>query len=358
MSRAVGVWRRLPGARRVACLLELAASEELPADVMAAVFALLCLGSGSLADARRIVRIDDEVARLLERSYVYVGVDRVRGAFCASPFGVPQIAQAFSDRLAHLGAAHEDAGVHPSFGRDAYGCRALRPGLRGHALPGVGSRALHVACRAKPPTSGCGVPSCRAYAVCKLRFRQLDAGRRIEEAVRCALLGENVAGCLAARRALACGADPAQQAVAQLVQLSGSAGDAVAACVAAIHALGDGPLAHLHAMACTVDPSVDEDVLPVQAWLQAFEETELPEGALLCAAKLLDGAGVSEGLLPAQLCERLAAAVARDVSRAFAATGSLTLAQGLAACAFAGFGARVLGYAGLGPSLRYGGEPA
>lgn len=38
--------------------LELAASEELPADVMAALFALLCLGSGSLSDARRIVRID------------------------------------------------------------------------------------------------------------------------------------------------------------------------------------------------------------------------------------------------------------------------------------------------------------
>ena len=101
------------GRGRFACtFLELAASEEPPADVMAALFALLCLGSGSLSDARRIVRIDDEVAELLERSYVYVGVDRVRGTFCAAPFGVPQIAQAFSDRLANLGAsAHEDAGA-------------------------------------------------------------------------------------------------------------------------------------------------------------------------------------------------------------------------------------------------------
>lgn len=315
--------------------LELAASEELPADVMAAVFALLCLGSGSLADARRIVRIDDEVARLLERSYVYVGVDRVRGAFCASPFGVPQIAQAFSDRLAHLGAAHEDAGAFilrlaetlMDAGRCARACEVMRCLASAHVrctwLAAQNRRLRDAACLLAART---------LYA--SLDSRQLDAGQHIEEAVRCALLGENVAGCLAARRALACGAAPAQQAVAQLVQLSGSAGDAAAACVAAIHALGDGPLAHLHAMACTVDPSVDEDVLPVQAWLQAFEEAELPEGALLCAAKLLDGAGVSEGLLPAQLCERLAAAVARDVSRAFAATGSLTLAQGLAACAF------------------------
>ena len=126
--------------------------------------------------------------------------------------------------------------VHPSFGRDAYGCRALCPGLRGHALPGVGSRALHVACRAKPPTSGCGVPSCRAHAVCKLGFpsARCRAAYRGGGALRAA--GGDVAGCLAARRALACGADPAQQAVAQLVQLSGSAGDAAAACVAAIHA--------------------------------------------------------------------------------------------------------------------------
>ena len=62
--------------------------------------------------------------------------------------------------------------------------------------------------------------------------------------------------------ALACGADPAQQAVAQLVQLSGSAGEAAAACASAIRELGDGPLAHqLNAMACTVDPSFNEDVL-------------------------------------------------------------------------------------------------
>ena len=66
----------------------------------------------------------------------------------------------------------------------------------------------------------------------------------------------------------------------------------------------------------------------------AFEGAELAEGALLCAAKLLDDAGGSEGLLAVQLAERVAAAVARDVSRAFAATGSLTLAQALAACSF------------------------
>ena len=316
--------------------LELAASEELPADVMAVLFALLCLGSGSLSDVRRIVRIDDEVAQLLERSYIYVGVDRVRGTFCAAPFGVPQIAQAFSDRLANLGAsAHEDAGAFVlrlaealmDAGRCARACEVMRCLASAHVrctwLASQSRRLRDAACLLNART---------LYA--SLDSRQLDAQQHLEEAVRCALLGENVAGCLAARRALACGADPAQQAVAQLVQLFGSAGEAAAACVSAIRELGEGPFPHLNAMACVVDPAFNEDILPAQAWLMEFEGAELAEGALLCAAKLLDDAGGSEGLLAVQLAERVAAVVARDVSRAFAATGSLTLAQALAACSF------------------------
>ncbi|WP_417756464.1 AfsR/SARP family transcriptional regulator [Senegalimassilia anaerobia] len=225
--------------------LELAASEELPADVMAALFALLCLGSGSLSDARRIVRIDDEVAELLERSYVYVGVDRVRGTFCAAPFGVPQIAQAFSDRLANLGAsAHEDAGAF----------------------------------------------------VLRLAEALMDAGR-------CARACE-VMRCLAS----------AHVRCTWLASQSRRLRDA--ACL-------------LNAR--TLYVSLDSRQLDAQ---QHLEGAELAEGALLCAAKLLDDAGGSEGLLAVQLAERVAAAVARDVSRAFAATGSLTLAQALAACSF------------------------
>ncbi|WP_294421548.1 hypothetical protein, partial [uncultured Senegalimassilia sp.] len=309
--------------------LELAASEELPADVMAALFALLCLGSGSLADARRIVRIDEEVAELLERSYLYVGIDRVRGAFCAAPFGVPQIAQAFSDRLGHLGAAaHEDAGAFVlrlaealmDAGRCVRACEVMRCMASAHV------RCTWLASQSRRlRDAACILGARKLYA--SLDSRQLDAGQHLEEAVRCALLGENVAACLAARRALACGADPVQQAAAQLVQLSGSAGDAADACISAIRELSDGSFADLDAMACVIDPSFDEDVLPAQAWLQAFEGSELSEGALLCAAKLLDDAGASDGLLPVQLTERVAAAVARGISRSFAETGSLTLAQ-------------------------------
>lgn len=316
--------------------LELAASEELPADVMAALFALLCLGSGSLSDVRRIVRIDDEVAQLLERSYIYVGVDRVRGTFCAAPFGVPQIAQAFSDRLANLGASsHEDAGAFVlrlaealmDAGRCARACEVMR------CLASAHVRCTWLASQSRRlRDAACLLNARMLYA--SLDSRQLDAQQHLEEAVRCALLGETVAGCLAARHALACGADPAQQAVAQLVQLFGSAGEAAAACASAIRELGDGPFPHLNAMACAVDPAFNEDILPAQAWLMEFEGAELAEGALLCAAKLLDDAGGSEGMLAVQLAERVAAAVARDVSRAFAATGSLTLSQALAACSF------------------------
>ncbi len=82
----------------------------------------------------------------------------------------------------------------------------------------------------------------------------------------------------------ACGADPAQQAVAQLVQLSGSVGEAAAACVSAIRELGDGPFPHLNAMACVVDPAFDEDILPAQAWLMAFEGRSLRK-ARCCAPR-------------------------------------------------------------------------
>ena len=294
--------------------LELAASEELPADVMAALFALLCLGSGSLSDARRIVRIDDEVAELLERSYVYVGVDRVRGTFCAAPFGVPQIAQAFSDRLANLGAsAHEDAGAFVlrlaealmDAGRCARACEVMR------CLASAHVRCTWLASQSRRLRDAALLNARTLYA--SLDFRQLGAQQHLEEAVRCAAGHEN-GGLPAARRALACGADPAQQAVAQLVQLSGSVGEAAAACASAIRGLGDGPFPQLNAMACVVDPAFNEDILPAQAWLMAFE-AELAEGALLCAAKLFDDAGGSEGLLAVQLAERVAAAVARDVSR-------------------------------------------
>lgn len=286
--------------------LELAASEELPADVMAALFALLCLGSGSLSDVRRIVRIDDEVAQLLERSYIYVGVDRVRGTFCAAPFGVPQIAQAFSDRLANLGvSSHEDAGAFVlrlaealmDAGRCARACEVMR------CLASAHVRCTWLASQSRRlRDAACLLNARMLYA--SLDSRQLDAQQHLEEAV------------------------------AQLVQLFGSAGEAAAACVSAIRELGDGPVPHLNAMACVVNPAFNEDILPAQAWLMEFEGAELAEGALLCAAKLLDDAGGSEGLLPVQLTERVAAAVARDVSRAFAATGSLTLSQALAACSF------------------------
>lgn len=280
--------------------LELAASEELPADVMAALFALLCLGSGSLSDARRIVRIDDEVAELLERSYVYVGVDRVRGTFCAAPFGVPQIAQAFSDRLANLGAsAHEDAGAFVlrlaealmDAGRCARACEVMRCLASAHVrctwLASQSRRLRDAACLLNART---------LYA--SLDSRQLDAQQHLEEAVRCALLGENVAGCLAARRALACGADPAQQAVAQLVQLSGSAGEAAAACASAIRELGDGPFPQLNAMACVVDPAFNEDILPAQAWLLASRQKVR---SLLALLVLNRGRDVSRDRLAAQL---------------------------------------------------------
>ena len=178
---------------------------------------------------------------------------------------------------------------------------------------------------------------------------------------RCAALcwARTVAGCLAARRALACGADPAQQAVAQLVQLSGSAGEAAAACASAIRELGDGPFPQLNAMACVVDPAFNEDILPAQAWLLAVRRggtcgrrAAVRREAARRRGRLRGVAGGSAGR----------ARGSRGRPRRFPGVCRNRVAH---ACpgpcglfVLARVGARILGYAGLGPSLRNVGEQA
>lgn len=152
---------------------------------------------------------------------------------------------------------------------------------------------------------------------------------------------------------------PAQQAVAQLVQLFGSAGEAAAACVSAIRELGDGPFPHLNAMACVVNPAFNEDILPAQAWLMEFEGAELAEGALLCAAKLLDDAGRLRGVAAGSAYR---ARGRRGRSRRFPSVRCNRVAHAFSGpcrlLVLARVGARILGYAGLGPPLRNGGEQA
>ena len=96
-----------------------------------------------------------------------------------------------------------------------------------------------------------------------------------------------------------------------------------------------GRFAQLNAMACVVDTAFNEDILPAQAWLLAFEGGGTCRKARCCAPRSCSTTRAApRGCWRFSCAERVAAVVARDVSRAFAATGSLTLAQGLAACAF------------------------
>ena len=275
---------------------------------------------------------------LLERSYVYVGVDRVRGTFCAAPFGVPQIAQAFSDRLANLGAsAHEDAGAFVlAIGRGPHGCWALCPGLRGHALFGIRSRALHLACFAKPPAARCGVPS-------RTRARYMQAWIPVSLTPssilrrRCAALCWARTWRAALRRVAPLPAAPTLRSRRWRSSCNCPVrrGKQLPRARRPYASWAMGRFAQLNAMACVVDPAFDEDILPAQAWLLAFEGAELAgrRAAVRREAARRRGRlrGVAGGsALPSAWPPRSPATFPGRLPQ----PGSLTLSQALAACSF------------------------
>lgn len=82
--------------------LRAAVDEELPSEVVLAMFVLLALSSGSIEDARRFAVIDPECLSLFNRAYPHLGIDMLEGTFRTANFGVEALAGAFLERLGVL----------------------------------------------------------------------------------------------------------------------------------------------------------------------------------------------------------------------------------------------------------------
>lgn len=316
--------------------------EELPLDVCAALLVLLCLGEGSLAKAGSIVRIDADVVELLASSYPYAGVRASHGAFETSDFTVGEVAEAFRGRLDEI-----------ELYAQGQGAGALARRIADALLEsGRSERACDVALLLVPADARAEWLSARAprleQAGCLLRARgvydsvasdALEVSAHVSQAVRCALLGENVSACVAARRAVACGPAFDQRALVQLVLRACSVGEAAEQAQARVRDICDvgqqtSYAAYLRCIAAALDALDDEQGIEnaLAAWLDAHASGLLGSVLLYAAVRLF--ARIEETGAKPGLWEDVACAVAREASRAYAETGALPLPLALAAASF------------------------
>lgn len=207
----------LPPARRVAGLvwdgaregepfLVLALREELPADLLLPMFAMLVLEEGPLDDLAAFAPCTADLAELLADRYPYLGVDRRAERFGTAPFAIADVASAFAARLDLLAERSllpdrdtlvaRLADALAARGRHERACDTVR------LLASRPSRANWLACRGSELLeAACLVPACEAYR--SLAGESGGAGARLDadEAVRRAMLGDRDGACAAARRA-------------------------------------------------------------------------------------------------------------------------------------------------------------
>lgn len=318
-----------------------ALQEELPLDVTAALLAVMCMGAGRLSDVESIAHIEPQVFKLLATSYPYAGIDIAQGAFSTTSFSIAEIADAFHDRLSDV-AAH--------MGTSGTGALALRIADalldRGDAL-----RACDVARMLAPAADRVAWLDARSERLerlgCLLRARgvydsvgadELTVASHVAQATRCALLGENVSACVAARRAIACGPSLAQRATVQVVQSVCSVGDAseqAAArardvCEVGAESTCGTYLQEIAAALDAVDAACDVNEA-LDAWGKVAA-APLSDALLYAAARLMQRLEHADEQV--QAWEDLASMVAREVSRSYSETESLSLPCALAASAF------------------------
>ncbi len=182
-----------------------AVDEELPSEMVLAMFVLMALSSGDIEDAREFVSLDSELLQLLSTSYPHLGIDMLEGTFCTARFDIEDLVAAFLERLEVL--AERSTAV----GGDALACQlADALTLRGaHAracdlvrlFVSRPRRSVWLERHTDAPIDACCLREASAV------YTKLDVARagglvHVGEAVRCALLKSNVACCQAARRCM------------------------------------------------------------------------------------------------------------------------------------------------------------
>ena len=332
------VWKGDADGSFLACALR----EELPLDVCAALLVLTCLGEGSLADARNVVRIDSDVIELLASSYPYVGVNASHGTFETADFTVGEVAEAFRGRLEEIELYAQGQGAQALARRIANALLELGRCERAcdvaHLLVCASERAEWLgACAPRLEQAGCLLRARSVYD--SVAPDLLDVSAHVAQAVRCALLGENVSACVAARRAIACGPLFDQRALVQLVQCACSVGEAAEQAHARVRDICDVGQASSHAeylrcIAAALDALDDEQGIEnaLASWLGAYASEQLNPVLLYAAVRLF--ARIEQTGAQACAWEDMASAIAREASRVYAQTDTLPLALALAAASF------------------------
>lgn len=335
---AACVWGDGQGGSFLCAALE----EELPCEMVTTLFLLLCLDVGSLSDVCDIARTSEETFALLAASYPYAGIDMTQRSFRCAGFSIGDIAEAFAGKLEDIAAF---AGGSSAAGLSDGIATALLAGGNADRACDVARLLLPAAQRAiwledharELEHAGCLLRARGVYAATEPEV--LSASAHVAQAVRCALLGENVAACVAARRAIAYTPTILERAVAQAVQCACSIGEAAEQAAARARDIctvgaeagcGD----ELRDIAVAVEafdnPASGNDM--AQAWLDATAGREMSDSALYAASLLLSRLAGSQG--SAREWIDLASAVAREASARFSESGSLSLPCALAAAAF------------------------
>lgn len=189
-------------ARFLDCVLH----EELPDDVLLALFAVLVLQEGELRDVEAFVALDEDVSRLLAERYPYLGIDLLSGSFAAAPFSAEELASAFSGKIDQL-ARRSAQGERDAFVlRAADGLMARRGYERAcdlvRLLASAPARFEWLRARGEELTEGaCLLASSRLYRSLEGRDVELEPQLAAGQAVRLAVLECKSEALSCARRA-------------------------------------------------------------------------------------------------------------------------------------------------------------
>lgn len=190
-----------------AAFLATALHEELPADLLLPLFVMAVLQQGVLEDLTAFGSFGADQEALLAEQYPYLGIDSQLGRFETAPFEASIVAEAFGRKLGALAARSlfADAGTLVvrlgdalvARGAHARACDIVR--LLASRVP----RATWLAAHGNELfEAACLVPACEVHR--SLAGETAGKGSLIsaDEAVRRALLGDRVAACVEARKAV------------------------------------------------------------------------------------------------------------------------------------------------------------
>ncbi|WP_139652728.1 BTAD domain-containing putative transcriptional regulator [Raoultibacter phocaeensis] len=195
-------------------MLRAAVADAAPTDLLFALFAITSLGSGSIEDVEVFTgSLKSDTRALLERGYLFAGLDERRGHFESYPFSVEDIVRAFSPCLGRIAAASSFADANALAARLADALMARGQSERACLLVdgccNADKRISWLSSRSAELTeAGCLLAAHRLFESKALRLNAQTAQAFVQEAWRLAALDDIRAALALCERVIGCAGAP------------------------------------------------------------------------------------------------------------------------------------------------------